>query len=71
MAWFAGGMSSDGKHAPTTPGFFPEFIALRDSLPAGTVGNEARKMLNERMQHAVFDLVRHATLFSTNPAHFL
>ncbi|KAJ7833793.1 hypothetical protein B0H14DRAFT_2591272 [Mycena olivaceomarginata] len=56
MAWFAGGMSSDGKHAPTTPGFFPEFIALRDSLPAGTVGNEARKMLNERMQHAVFDL---------------
>ncbi|KAJ7860597.1 hypothetical protein B0H14DRAFT_3622342 [Mycena olivaceomarginata] len=56
IAWFAGGASTDSKHVPTTPGFFPEFTALRDSLPTGPVGNEARKALNERMQHAVFDL---------------
>ncbi|KAJ7259984.1 hypothetical protein B0H12DRAFT_1069881 [Mycena haematopus] len=56
VAWFAGGASTDGKHVPATPGFFSDFATLRDSLPTGAVGNEARRMLNERMQHAVFDL---------------
>ncbi|KAJ7841161.1 hypothetical protein B0H14DRAFT_3457588 [Mycena olivaceomarginata] len=56
IAWFAGGASTDNKHVPPTPGFFPEFTTLRETLPTGPVGNEARKVLNERMQHAIFDL---------------
>ncbi|KAJ6594080.1 hypothetical protein B0H19DRAFT_1093673 [Mycena capillaripes] len=56
IAWFAGGASTDGKHVPTTPGFFSEFFSLRDSLPTGPIGNEARRKLNEKMQHAIFDL---------------
>ncbi|KAJ7812670.1 hypothetical protein B0H13DRAFT_1926042 [Mycena leptocephala] len=56
IAWFSAGASSDGRHVPHPPGFFPEFMALRESLPSGAVGNEARKALNEKLQHAVFDL---------------
>ncbi|KAF8200636.1 hypothetical protein K438DRAFT_1966103 [Mycena galopus ATCC 62051] len=56
IAWFAGGASTDGLHAPTQPGFFPDFDALRQTLPSGAAGNEARRALDDRMQHAVFDL---------------
>ncbi|KAJ7785381.1 hypothetical protein B0H14DRAFT_3506941 [Mycena olivaceomarginata] len=56
IAWFAGGTSTDNHHTPATGGFFPEFDAMRKSLPTGMVGNEARKALNERVRHAVFDL---------------
>ncbi|KAJ7192579.1 hypothetical protein GGX14DRAFT_594446 [Mycena pura] len=56
IAWFAGGASTDGRHATTTPGFMTEFQDLRDSLPTGHVGSEGRRALNERIQHAIFDL---------------
>ncbi|KAJ7797722.1 hypothetical protein B0H13DRAFT_1934048 [Mycena leptocephala] len=54
IAWFAGGASTDGAHRSV--GFFPEFVTMRNTLPTGPMGNEARKLLNERMQYAVFDL---------------
>ncbi|KAJ6607594.1 hypothetical protein B0H10DRAFT_1956129 [Mycena sp. CBHHK59/15] len=54
IAWFAGGASTDGRHL--TDGFFPEFDDLRQMLPVGAVGGEARKSLNLKMQHVVFDL---------------
>ena len=62
IAWFAAGVSTDGMHIPQPPGFFPEFTSLRNTLPVGPVGSEARRMLNERIQNVVFDLVRHTEL---------
>jgi hypothetical protein len=59
IAWFSAGASIDGMHIPQPAGFSPEFVNLRNSLPTGTVGKEARKTLNERLQHTVFDLVRY------------
>ncbi|KAJ6521588.1 hypothetical protein B0H19DRAFT_1277664 [Mycena capillaripes] len=56
VAWFAACASTDGKHLPQPSGFFPEFMDLRNTLPVGSVGSEARKLLNERLQHVVFDL---------------
>ncbi|KAJ7885044.1 hypothetical protein B0H14DRAFT_3431988 [Mycena olivaceomarginata] len=56
IAWFAGGLSTDGAHTPGGVGFFPEFNAMHNTLPAGPAGNEARRALNEQMQHAVFDM---------------
>ncbi|KAJ7692022.1 hypothetical protein B0H14DRAFT_3531663 [Mycena olivaceomarginata] len=56
LAWFAAGKSADGMHIPQQAGFFPEFGALRDTLPTGPVGSEARRLLNDKMQLAVFDL---------------
>ncbi|KAJ6617184.1 hypothetical protein B0H10DRAFT_2034436 [Mycena sp. CBHHK59/15] len=55
IAWFAGGASTDGCHIPDS-GFFPEFDDVRETLPVGTVGSNARKDLNMRIQHVVFDL---------------
>ncbi|KAJ6608006.1 hypothetical protein B0H10DRAFT_1955756 [Mycena sp. CBHHK59/15] len=49
--------STDGKHIPQPAGFFPEFMDLRHTLPVGSVGSEARKLLNEKLQRVVFDLV--------------
>ncbi|KAJ7859658.1 hypothetical protein B0H14DRAFT_2577085 [Mycena olivaceomarginata] len=56
IAWFAGRLSTNGAHTPGGAGFFPEFDAMRNTLPAGPAGNEARRTLNEQMQHAVFDM---------------
>jgi hypothetical protein len=56
VAWFAGGASTDGRHIPDS-GFFPEFDDVRETLPTGPVGSDARKSLNQRIQHMVFDLV--------------
>ncbi|KAJ6624400.1 hypothetical protein B0H10DRAFT_2212813 [Mycena sp. CBHHK59/15] len=52
VAWFAGGTSTDGRHL--TDGFHREFVELRQMLPVGSY--EARKHLNLRIQHTVFDL---------------
>ncbi|KAJ6620824.1 hypothetical protein B0H10DRAFT_1945854 [Mycena sp. CBHHK59/15] len=56
FGWFAGGASTDGQHIPVPNTFFSEFDQLRQSLPIGPVGNEARKMFHEEIQHAVFDM---------------
>ncbi|KAJ6573282.1 hypothetical protein B0H10DRAFT_2237192 [Mycena sp. CBHHK59/15] len=56
VAWFAGGASTDGNHIPVPDSYFHEFDDLRQMLPTGTIGNEARRALHERMQHVVFDL---------------
>ncbi|KAJ7705038.1 hypothetical protein B0H17DRAFT_1126643 [Mycena rosella] len=56
FGWFASGASTDGQHIPAPNSFFPEFDNLRQTLPIGRVGNEARKALQEEVQHAVFDL---------------
>ncbi|KAJ7088985.1 hypothetical protein C8R44DRAFT_892605 [Mycena epipterygia] len=56
IAWFAAGASTDGCHIPGHDSFFPEFDALRHSLPTGRVGSTARKDLNEQLETAVFDL---------------
>jgi hypothetical protein len=64
IAWFAGGASTDRNHHPTTPGFFPDFDAVHQALPTGTVGNDARKALSEQVMQAVFDLVRSLLIFS-------
>ncbi|KAJ6614644.1 hypothetical protein B0H10DRAFT_2221031 [Mycena sp. CBHHK59/15] len=56
VAWFAGGASTDGNHIPAPDSYFHEFDDLRQMLPTGTIGNEARRALHERMQHVVFDL---------------
>ncbi|KAJ6629672.1 hypothetical protein B0H10DRAFT_1293488 [Mycena sp. CBHHK59/15] len=52
VAWFAGGVSTDGRHLGN--GFHQEFIDLRERLPTNSY--EARKHLNLRIQHTVFDL---------------
>jgi hypothetical protein len=62
IGWFAGGLSTDGAHTPSGVGFFPEFDAVCNTLPAGLAGNKVRRALNEQMQHAVFYMVRHTTL---------
>jgi hypothetical protein len=64
FGWFAGGASTDGQHIPVLNSFFPEFDNLRQTLPIGPVGNEARKALQEEVQHAVFDLVRRFPSFN-------
>ncbi|KAJ7306240.1 hypothetical protein DFH08DRAFT_824688 [Mycena albidolilacea] len=56
IAWFAAGSSTDGNHIPTSAGFFPEFDALRATLPPGPGGNKARKVLSEQVQTVLFDL---------------
>ncbi|KAJ7241548.1 hypothetical protein C8J57DRAFT_1526694 [Mycena rebaudengoi] len=56
LAWFAADLHKDGSHLRNTDTFFPEFEALRDSLPPGTAGSDARKGLNERIQNLTFDL---------------
>ncbi|KAJ7229515.1 hypothetical protein B0H12DRAFT_1240243 [Mycena haematopus] len=57
IAWFAGGTSTDGCHAPPVGGgFFREFIAMRDDLPSGQLGAQARKVLNDKVKRAVFDM---------------
>jgi hypothetical protein len=58
IAWFAAGASTDGRHFPQQPGFFPEFDDLRLSLPAGEAGGTARKAFGERIRTLIFDLVR-------------
>ncbi|KAJ6603152.1 hypothetical protein B0H10DRAFT_2229899 [Mycena sp. CBHHK59/15] len=54
IAWFAGGASTNGRYL--TDRFFPEFNDLHQMLPVRAVGGEARKSLNLKMQHVVFDL---------------
>ncbi|KAJ7239843.1 hypothetical protein C8J57DRAFT_1527888 [Mycena rebaudengoi] len=56
LGWLAAGSHTDGMH--TRPGntFFPELFALRESLPIGAPGNDARKRLNEQIQNLTFDL---------------
>ncbi|KAJ7284761.1 hypothetical protein C8J57DRAFT_1497645 [Mycena rebaudengoi] len=56
LAWFAADLHKDGSHLRNTDTFFPEFEALRDSLPPSTAGSDARKGLNERIQNLTFDL---------------
>ncbi|KAJ7867213.1 hypothetical protein B0H14DRAFT_3590365 [Mycena olivaceomarginata] len=56
IAWFAAGASTDGRHFPQQPGFFPEFDDLRLSLPAGEAGGTARKAFGERIRTLIFDL---------------
>ncbi|KAJ7697392.1 hypothetical protein B0H17DRAFT_1197452 [Mycena rosella] len=56
IAWFAAGASTDGRHIPGHNSFFPEFDALRHSLPTGRIGSAARKDLNDQLETAVFDL---------------
>ncbi|KAJ7692033.1 hypothetical protein B0H14DRAFT_2651821 [Mycena olivaceomarginata] len=56
IAWFAGGASTDGQHLPRQPGFFSEFDRVREALPKGVTGSEARRALSEKMQHALFDI---------------
>lgn len=58
LGWHAAGLSTDGNHLRTANTFAPEFDSLRESLPTGIVGGEARKALNERIQHLTFDMVR-------------
>lgn len=70
IAWFAGGASTENHHTSATSGFFPEFDAMRQSLPTGMVGNEAGKALNERVRYAVFDLVRDTALCNLQPLSF-
>ncbi|KAJ7102689.1 hypothetical protein C8R43DRAFT_1141163 [Mycena crocata] len=57
IAWFVDGASTDNKHHPSVPGFFPEFKTLRDMVPAGTTGSDERRALNARIQNLTFDLV--------------
>ncbi|KAJ7150431.1 hypothetical protein C8R43DRAFT_1127909 [Mycena crocata] len=56
IAWFVDGASTDNKHHPSVPGFFPEFKTLRDMVPAGTTGSDERRALNARIQNLTFDL---------------
>ncbi|KAJ6472629.1 hypothetical protein C8R45DRAFT_936524 [Mycena sanguinolenta] len=56
IGWFSGGLSTDGSHYPRGGGFFPEFLAMRASLPLGPLGSSARRALNKRVRHAIFDL---------------
>ncbi|KAJ7506730.1 hypothetical protein B0H11DRAFT_2219417 [Mycena galericulata] len=57
LAWFASGTSDDNMHYPSAAGFFPEFDALRDSLPQDEVGYAARKAFGEDLRKLIFDLV--------------
>ncbi|KAJ6463584.1 hypothetical protein DFH09DRAFT_1347255 [Mycena vulgaris] len=61
LAWFASGASEDGQHHPGGgDAFFPEFHALRASLPsrreAGNVGPNARKAFYEGIRMLLFDV---------------
>jgi hypothetical protein len=63
LAWFVSGASEDNQHHPgASDGFFPEFFALRDSLPSKSVGGEtgpnARKGFEEAIRKLLFDVVR-------------
>jgi hypothetical protein len=62
LAWFVSGASEDNQHHPGAgDGFFPEFHALRDSLPpkhvAGDAGIIARKSFHEAIRKLIWDLV--------------
>ncbi|KAJ6544874.1 hypothetical protein DFH09DRAFT_1321730 [Mycena vulgaris] len=57
LAWFVADASVDNKHIPPTPNsFFPEFNTLRDTVPTGPTGAEARKSLNKQIGRLVFDM---------------
>ncbi|KAJ6518454.1 hypothetical protein DFH09DRAFT_1331938 [Mycena vulgaris] len=61
LAWFVSGVSEDNQHHPGAgDGFFPEFHALRDSLPpknvAGDAGIIARKSFHEAIRKLIWDL---------------
>ncbi|KAJ6485995.1 hypothetical protein C8R45DRAFT_931017 [Mycena sanguinolenta] len=56
IGWVSSGTSTDNSHSPKTDQFFPEFDALRNSLPIGPPGNQARRRLNEKLKTALFDM---------------
>ncbi|KAJ6473822.1 hypothetical protein C8R45DRAFT_935938 [Mycena sanguinolenta] len=56
IGWFSSGLSTDDSHYPRGGGFFPEFLAMRASLPHSPLGSSARRALNKRVRQAIFDL---------------
>ncbi|KAJ7696763.1 hypothetical protein B0H17DRAFT_1130783 [Mycena rosella] len=56
ITWFAAGVSTDRNHILAPNCFFPEFDMLRSTLPCGSAGSDARKVLSEQLQTALFNL---------------
>jgi hypothetical protein len=56
LAWFASGLSTDVLHL-TQNAFLPEFNGLRQGMPSGTAGSQARAVIRTRIQKLTFDLV--------------
>jgi hypothetical protein len=59
LAWLASGASEDNQHDPGQLGFFPEFRALRDSLPSDDLGYAARQEFADGVKKLIWDLVCH------------
>jgi hypothetical protein len=56
LAWFAAGLSTDVLHL-TQNVFPPEFHVLRQGMPSGDPGSQARAAIRTRIQKLTFDLV--------------
>jgi hypothetical protein len=56
LAWFAAGLSTDVLHL-TQNAFPPEFDVLRQGMPLGQAGSQARAAIRTRIQKLTFDLV--------------
>jgi hypothetical protein len=59
LAWLATGASTDDKHKlDRNNTFFPELVALRDSLPlAKNGGGEMRREFEKKFKRVIWDLV--------------
>ncbi|KAJ7803497.1 hypothetical protein B0H13DRAFT_1931311, partial [Mycena leptocephala] len=56
IAWLASGANEDNQHDPDQRGFFPEFKALRDSLPADDNGYNSHQEFGESVRQLIWDL---------------
>jgi hypothetical protein len=69
LAWFAAGLSTEVLHL-TQNAFPPELQNLRQGMPTGPVGSQARAAIRARIQKLTFDLVRiiltHSNAFLTD-----
>jgi hypothetical protein len=57
LTWFAAGLSTDVLHF-TQNVFPPEFGILRQGMPSGQAGSQARAAIRSHIQKLTFDLVR-------------
>jgi hypothetical protein len=56
LAWFTSGLSTDILHLAQNV-FPPEFHTLRQGMPSGQPGTQARSAIRSRIQKLTFDLV--------------
>ena len=67
LAWFAPGLAERPSVEINRNSFYPEYLALRSTLPKNSTGTEQRTSLRKELQALTFDCVCHSLQFNSHP----